>query len=285
MSGYESRTRIEHRKLLEEQGIEGFLKRIGKDVYGDDRNYIRTLSIALAHFCFREGPIEGMHGDASSGLTDARMEILNKFMVNRLGLFLMLLACEDERSLNHILAGYKMRGRHWDSPDLFGELERFGIDPDRPGLMRRLLREPDPSPEYRDYSQGFLDEAIGLRQAHRKHHPDEPLRECPHCGSEILRRDPRTKLAYYVSRSDLGCNKDVAKAAGAPVTVVSDLQKWTGEKVRDMTPKRQEHVASIARVLDTPIELLLKFHPESSTIRCDDCGASAPWHVWNSRNE
>lgn len=70
-----------------------------------------------------------------------------------------------------------------------------------------------------------------------------------------------------------------------PGPVVSELQKYTGEKIRDMTPRYQEHVASIARVLDTPAELLLEFRPEASTIRCDDCGASAPWHVWNSRSE
>ena len=115
MEAYESKTKREHRKLLEEQGIEGFLKQVGKDIYGNDKNYIRTLSIALAHFCFREGPIEGMHGDTSTGLTDVHMEILNKFMVNRLGLFFLLLACEDEKSLNHVLYGYKTRGEHWDN--------------------------------------------------------------------------------------------------------------------------------------------------------------------------
>lgn len=94
-----------------------------------------------------------------------------------------------------------------------------------------------------------------------------------------LHLDARTWPSYYVSRSDLAFKKDVAKVADVLGSVVSKLQKHAGEKIRDMTPRYQKHVAAIARVLDTPAELLLEFRPEASTIRCDDCGASAPWHM------
>ena len=104
MSTYESKVKTEHRNLLEEQGIDGFLREIG----GDD--YVRTLSIALAHFCFRNGPIESMHADPGIGLTEERMKTLNKFMVDKLGLFLLLLSCEDAGAINSILACHKQCG-------------------------------------------------------------------------------------------------------------------------------------------------------------------------------
>lgn len=278
MEAHESKTRLEHKKLLAEQGIEGFLRRIGEDVNGSDKHYIRTLSIALAHFCFREGPVEAMHGDYSIGLTDARMEVLNKFMVNRLGLFFLLLSCEDDKTLNSILAGYKNRGLYWDDPDLAGELERHGISLERPYLMRQLLRgSDDQCSETSEIEPGGKKERSGWYQDHR---PDEHLKACPFCGSEILHRDARTRLAYFVSRSELMFNKDVARAAGVPGPVVSELQHYSEGQ---MTPKRKTQVEAIAKVLGVPADMMLSFHPEGSTVRCDECGATAPWPVWNDR--
>lgn len=272
MESRESRTRREHKKLLEEQGIEGFLREIGG---GDD--YIRTLSIALAHFCFRNGPIESMHADMTTGLTDDKMKTLNKYMVDRLGLFFMLLSCEDKDALNAVLSFSKVCGTEWDDPNLAGELKRHGIPADRPHLMRQLLRGSDHnSAETRPSDGGEADDD----QLYIEHSPHEPLRECPYCGSEILRRDARTRLAMFVDRSEQGSNKAVGKAAGVPVPVVSELQHYTeGE----MTPTRRKQVNAIAEVLRVSPKMMLSFHPEGSTVHCVNCGATARWIMWNER--
>ena len=278
MDVQESKLRQDHKKLLEEQGIEGFLRRIGKSNRPGE-GYIRTLSIALTHLCFRNGPIESMHADITTGLTDERMKVLNKYMVDKLGLFFLLLSVEDEESLNAILAFGKQCGTDWDDPNLFGELRKHGISSERPYLMRQLLRGPEA--KRGEGSSDDSDKEKPLSGWFQEHRPDEYLKPCPFCGSEILHRDARTWLAYYVSRSELGFNKDVARAAGVPGPVVSELQHYS---TAPMTSKRKSQVDSIARVLNVPAEIMLSFHPEGSTVRCDSCGATAPWPVWNDRS-
>ena len=268
MDTCESKMRIEHRDLLEKEGIEGFLREIGGD------GYVRTLSVALAHFAFRNGPVESMHSNLDIGLTEERMKTLNKFMVNRLGLFFLLLGCEDKDSINSVLAFHKQCGGQWDDPDLVGELERCGIDPERISIMRRLLGKSEQGPQRGSGAKGGN---AGSSLYGRS--PYEALRPCPHCGSEVLHRDPRTRLAHYVDMGRLS-NKTVARMAGVPVAVVGELQHYTEARP---TAKRQEQAAAVAEALKIPAEILFSFDPCGSRVRCDDCGASAPWASWNVR--
>ena len=107
----------EKRKMLSEEGVEGFLELIG------GKDYISTLSKALTHYCFRNGPVETMHQDGK--LTDADMMILNKFMVDKLGCFFMLMGCEGYTTINNLLAWHKECGRGWDDPDFEKEMEDY----------------------------------------------------------------------------------------------------------------------------------------------------------------
>lgn len=259
---------VENRMLLAEQGIHGFLRK----VYGED--YVRTLPIALAHFCFRNGPVEDMHAAPEVGLTDEHMKTLNKYMVDKLGLFVACLACEDERALVRILTPQMLYGSHWDSPDLYEELLEHGFNPKRLEIQKRLL------------------DSVNL-QADAKGEADRPrlgglssndaggrLEPCPYCGSEILECKDETRLAHYIDHSDLGTNRAVAKAAEVPVGVVSDLQHCVKGKISE-TRKRQ--AKAVADCLHVPPEELFSRDPYRSKVRCLECGATTSLSVWNMR--
>ena len=85
---------------------------------------IRDLSVEIAHFIFRNGPVEGMHsGNHSlehfteiphdtplkdiSQLSEKDMEILNKFMVDRIGYLLTLYQQAEYTKLRGILREMK----------------------------------------------------------------------------------------------------------------------------------------------------------------------------------
>ena len=72
-----------------------------KEISGD--GYVRDLAISLAHLCFRNGPVEDMHAEGK--LDDTDMMELNKYMVDHLGLFLLLLGLSDFSSLKRVLIG------------------------------------------------------------------------------------------------------------------------------------------------------------------------------------
>lgn len=274
MDAYQSRTYREHKQLLEQQGIEGFLRQIGSG--GPSEDYIRTLSIALTHFCFRNGPVEAMHADLSIGLTEERMKTLNKYMVDKLGLFFLLLSVEDADAINSILGFHKQCGPQWDDPDLYGELMRHGISPERIWLMRKLLK----GPEVNEDQQGS--QKAPRATGSRSNAPDAPLKACSHCGSELVQLDAKTQLASFVDMSELRTNKRVAEAAGVNVRVVSELQHYNSE---EMTGKLKEQAKAVADALGVPASVLYSFDPERSAVRCINCGASAPWIWWNTRFE
>ena len=267
LSTYESKVKTEHRNLLEEQGIDGFLREIG----GDD--YVRTLSIALAHFCFRNGPIESMHAEPGIGLTEECMKTLNKFMVDKPGLFLLLLSCEDAGAINSILACHKQCGSEWDDPDLVRELENCGIDPERPYLMRKLLRGAEAH-----RPQQVSPKASGEART-QPPSPHDPLKACPHCGTELLKVDAKTRLPKYIDLNR-STNKAVAEAAGVLVAIVSGLQHYSEEAKSEKLRRQSEAVAEVLRV---PSGLHYSFDPLRSTVRCVNCGATALWSVWIER--
>lgn len=116
-----------------ENGLEEPLEFIG----GED--FIRNLSIALTHFCFRNGPVEDMHSgrvsyleatpdtppEDISQLSDADMKKLNKYMVDKLGFFLTLLVNERYVELQDLLGFYMLFGSEWDSPNVEKEWEDY----------------------------------------------------------------------------------------------------------------------------------------------------------------
>ncbi|MCL2570016.1 MAG: hypothetical protein FWE16_02305 [Firmicutes bacterium] len=78
---------------------------------------LENVAFGLAHFCFRNGPIEDIHAKGQR-LTEARMEELNKFCVNRIYSFFKLIEDGDTDRLRSIVqAGIMMAGTDWDKPE------------------------------------------------------------------------------------------------------------------------------------------------------------------------
>ena len=73
-----------------------------------------TISIALTHYLFRNGPVEDMHSDGK--LSQEDMKTLNKFMVNRISGLLKTLDKEEWLKLELLLNFYSLFGRNWDKP-------------------------------------------------------------------------------------------------------------------------------------------------------------------------
>ena len=89
----------------------------------DPRNF-DTISIALTHYLFRNGPIEDMHSKGQ--LSQEDMKTLNKFMVNRISGLLNTLDKGEWLKLELLLNIYGLYGRDWDKPvpDTY-EIERI----------------------------------------------------------------------------------------------------------------------------------------------------------------
>lgn len=96
---------------------------------------IRDLSVTIAHFIFRNGPVERIHSGPHpiekfmdipsdtplrdiSQLTEIDMEILNKFMVDRIGYLLTLYQKAEYTKLRIVLDAFERPGFNWDSPDI-----------------------------------------------------------------------------------------------------------------------------------------------------------------------
>lgn len=77
---------------------------------------VAEISKAVAHYVFRNGPIEDMH--ANGQLSDGDMKILNKYMNNRIATLLHLLKEQDWLRLALFLDSYKYYGTEWDKPEL-----------------------------------------------------------------------------------------------------------------------------------------------------------------------
>ena len=77
---------------------------------------VAEISKAVAHYVFRNGPVEYMH--ANGQLSDSDMKILNKYMNNRIATLLHLLKEQDWLRLALFLDTYKYYGTEWDKPEL-----------------------------------------------------------------------------------------------------------------------------------------------------------------------
>lgn len=80
------------------------------------------LAIAIAHFVFRNGPIEDMHSNPEKNITDKDMKILNKYMVSRLRAVLDMLYLNDYDEILSFASNAEIFGADWDMP-INGECE------------------------------------------------------------------------------------------------------------------------------------------------------------------
>ena len=74
---------------------------------------IEEMACALAHFCFRNGPVEDMHAEGK--LSDADMQTLNKFCYDKLFTFLYLLKQDELEMFASNIFLFKNAG--WDAPE------------------------------------------------------------------------------------------------------------------------------------------------------------------------
>ena len=75
-----------------------------------------VLSRVIAHYIFRNGPVEDMHCEGK--LTDDDMAILNKYMNDRIATLIHLLREEDWIRLHLLFDNDKSFGSGWDEPVL-----------------------------------------------------------------------------------------------------------------------------------------------------------------------
>ena len=98
---------LSNRKLFES------LNKSSKDRLLNENN-IDKISIALAHYIFRNGPVEDMHSEGK--LSQEDMKILNKFIVNRIAGLLKTINDGDWLKLELLLNYYRFFGNNWDKP-------------------------------------------------------------------------------------------------------------------------------------------------------------------------
>jgi len=77
---------------------------------------LSVLSRVIAHYIFRNGPIENMHCEGK--LTDDDMAVLNKYMNDRIATLIHLLRKEDWVRLHLLFANDSHFGSGWDEPVL-----------------------------------------------------------------------------------------------------------------------------------------------------------------------
>lgn len=92
-----------------------------------DKN-ISKISKAITHFVFRNGPIEDMHADVNKNITDEDMEVLNKYIVNRIAYIFTLISKDQWAEFNFLIESIDlMFGHDWDeaTPDDGGIKDLF----------------------------------------------------------------------------------------------------------------------------------------------------------------
>lgn len=80
-----------------------------------DKDNIDSISIALTHYLFRNGPVEDIHSEGK--LSQEDMKTLNKFVVNRIAGLLETIEKNEWLKLELLLNYYsKYFGKGWDKP-------------------------------------------------------------------------------------------------------------------------------------------------------------------------
>ena len=101
--------------IAEKHGIktETFLEKM--DII--KRYSLEQISLALTHFCFRNGPIEDMHASPKNRLPSADMEVLNKFCYDKIFTFLTMMQQNKVAELEAIIQHGLSCGSNWDKPE------------------------------------------------------------------------------------------------------------------------------------------------------------------------
>ncbi|HAN20442.1 MAG: hypothetical protein A2Y15_08800 [Clostridiales bacterium GWF2_36_10] len=75
---------------------------------------IDKVIIAIAHYIFRNGPVEDIHAEGKLSQDD--MKTLNKYMVDRMAELVYLIRENRWVDLGILLDAYGLYGRDWDKP-------------------------------------------------------------------------------------------------------------------------------------------------------------------------
>lgn len=100
------------------------------------KNHLMNIDVAyasraIAHYTFRNGPVEDMHSNGQ--LSEGDMKILNKYINNKLATFFTLLKEQDWVRLSVLIDVYGVHGCDWDEPEVdFDEIDK---------LINLLLKE------------------------------------------------------------------------------------------------------------------------------------------------
>lgn len=89
---------------------------------------IDMISKAITHFALRNGPVEDMHADPDSQLSESDMKTLNKYMVNRLAYVFKLIIENRWMEFDYLIKSIDFwSGHNWDKaePDDGGIREEF----------------------------------------------------------------------------------------------------------------------------------------------------------------
>lgn len=85
---------------------------------------VSLVSRAIAHYAFRNGPVEDMHSNGQ--LSENDMKTLNKYINNKLATFLTLLKEQDWVRLSVLIDLYGINGCDWDKPEIdFDEIDKL----------------------------------------------------------------------------------------------------------------------------------------------------------------
>lgn len=85
------------------------------------------IARAITHFAFRNGPVEDMHADPNSKLSEEYMKTLNIFMVNRIAYIFELIIEERWFEFSVMINSNGIFGQAWNKavPDNGGTLEEI----------------------------------------------------------------------------------------------------------------------------------------------------------------
>lgn len=85
----------------------------------------------MTHFAFRKGPVEDMHADPNSQLSEEDMKILSIFMTNRMVYIFNLIIEERWIEYSVMVNSNGLHGKDWDKavPDDGGTLKLIEMKP------------------------------------------------------------------------------------------------------------------------------------------------------------
>lgn len=99
--------------IMENYGIT--TNQILKELDVINKYSLEDISCGLAHYCFRNGPVEDMHADGK--LSQEDMKILNKYCYDKIYTFFTMIKENKTVSLIQIINYGVECGLNWDKPE------------------------------------------------------------------------------------------------------------------------------------------------------------------------